>query len=307
MRVLVAGAAGTMARRVVELLLEAGDEVIGIDRRPWPGAPSGLELHRVDVLKRAAEDVFRRRRPEAVIHMATVSALAVGDVERHRINLGGTKALFEHCGTYGVQQVVFVGRHTYYGAAADAPLYHREDEPPQALEAYPELSDLVASDLFAATALWRLPKLSTAVLRLCYTLGPSRQGTLASFLRGRRVPMVLGFDPLFQFMHEEDAARAVVLALRKNLRGIYNVAGPPPLPLSLTVEQSGRLGVPLPEVVLRRLVGHFGFPKLAPGAIDHLKYPIVVDDAAFRKATEFSHRYAELEVLEAFGPPPERH
>src|SRR5437588_10975248 len=127
--------------------------------------------------------------------------------------------------------MVFVGRHTYYGAGPDAPLYHTEDEPPQELGAYPELADLVAADLFAATQIWRTPQLNTTVLRLCYTLGASGGGTLAGFLRGRRVPMVLGFDPLFQFLHEEDAAEAIVAAVQKRPRGIYNVAGPQPLPL----------------------------------------------------------------------------
>src|SRR5205807_2341096 len=125
------------------------------------GAPKGIELHAADIRKRAAEEVFRRRKPQAVVHMATVTALVAGTEERYRINLGGTRAVFEHCANYGVEQMVFVGRHTYYGAGPDAPLYHTENEPPQELGAYSELSDLVAADLYAANALWRLPKLST--------------------------------------------------------------------------------------------------------------------------------------------------
>ena len=42
---------------------------------------------------------------------------------------------------------MFVGRHTYYGAVPDAALYRGEDEPPMALESFPELADLVAGDL----------------------------------------------------------------------------------------------------------------------------------------------------------------
>src|SRR5207237_5908998 len=175
------------------------------------------ELRAVDIRKRAAEDVFRKRRPQAVVHMATVAALRVDAEERYRINLGGTRAVFEHCANYGVEQMVFVGRHTYYGAGPDAPLYHTEAEPPQEPGDHPELADLVAADLFAANALWRLPKLSTAVLRVCYTLGPSGHGTLAGFLRGRFVPMVLGFGPLFPSIHEADAADATPLALTKHL------------------------------------------------------------------------------------------
>jgi len=131
--------------------------------------------------------------------------------------------VFDYCHAYSVRRVVFVGRHTYYGADADSPMYHTEAEPPTGNASFPELADLVAADLYAGSALWRYPELETVVLRVCYTLGASHHGTLASFLRGRRVPMVLGFDPLFHFMHEDDAASAIVTALERNERGVFNV------------------------------------------------------------------------------------
>jgi UDP-glucose 4-epimerase len=301
MRVLIPGIAGLLARKVALRLLASGHEVIGIDPRDWPAAPKAIELHRMDIRKRAAEEVFRRRRPEAVIHMATVAALVADTEQRYRINLGGTRAIFEHCANHGVSRIVFVGRHTYYGAGPDAPLYHTESEPPQELGSYPELADLVAADLYAANALWRLPALQTAVLRVCYTLGPSGHGTLASFLRGRFVPMVLGFDPLFQYMHEDDAADAIALALEKDLRGIYNVAGPQPLPLSVIAREAQRRALPLPELMLSMLLGRGGLPRLSRGALAHVKYPIVVDAAPFRAATGFAHRYDELVTAQTFA------
>jgi UDP-glucose 4-epimerase len=301
MKVLVPGIAGLLARKVATRLSAAGHQVIGIDPRGWPGAPKEIELHAVDIRKRAAQDVFRRHRPEAVIHMATISALQADPEERYRINLGGTRSVFEHSAGYGVQRVVFVGRHTYYGAGPDAPLYHTESEPPQELGSYPELADLVAADLYAANAIWRLPGLQTVVLRVCYTLGPSGHGTLAGFLRGRFVPMVLGFDPLFQFMHEDDAAEAIVTALSTGLRGVYNVAGPQPLPLSVIAEEAGRRPLPLPETVLAVLLGRAGLPRLSRGALAHIKYPIVIDAAAFRRDSGFAHRFDELTTVQTFA------
>lgn len=300
MRVLIPGISGGLARQVALRLLQEGHEVVGLDVRPWPDHPSDIELHPVDLRKRAAEDVFRRARPDAVLHMATVTAFTVQGEERHRINLGGTRAVFEHARAYGVKHAVFVGRHTFYGAGPDSALYHSEDEPPQALDAFPELADLVAADLLAANYLWRFPQLCTTVLRLCYTLGDSRTGTLATFLKGKRVPQVLGYDPLFQFMHEDDAVSALCLALRERLRGVYNVAGPPPLPLSVVIRRTGRTPVPLPEPLIRLLLGRAGFPSLPPGAVDHLKYPVVVDASSFARATGFRHRLDEVETLRLF-------
>jgi UDP-glucose 4-epimerase len=305
MRVLIPGVAGAMGKLVALRLKEQGHEVIGIDRRPWRDAP--IEMHDVDIRKRAAEDVFRKRRPEAVIHMATVTSLVMPGEERYRINLGGTRSVFDHCRTYGVEHTIFVGRHTYYGAGADSPLFHTEDEPPMALQTFPELADLVAADLYAGSALWRFPELATSVLRMVYTLGPTGHGTLCTFLKGPRVPTLLGFDPLFQFMHEQDHASAICLALEKRPRGVFNVAGPQPVPLSLIIRQTGRKILPLPEMLVSLAIGRFGLPKLPRGALEHIKHPVIVDGSAFKQATGFAHKYDEgeamLEFREAFPLP----
>lgn len=304
MNVLVTGVTGKLGRMVAEMLLAGGHQVTGIDRRPWHNPPEGLVLHQADIRKRAAEDVVRAVQPDAVIHMATVSHITTRSSEdRYRINLHGTRAVFEHCHKHGVARAIFVGRHTYYGAAPDAPLYHKEDAPPMAVNTFPELADLVAADLYACTALWRYPELGTAVLRMCYTLGPTRQGTLAAFLRGPRVPMVMGFDPLFQFMHERDTARAIVTALQSDLRGVYNVAGPDPLPLSLLIRQTGRHALPVPEPLFRLALGRFGLPKLPRGALEHVKYPVVMDASAFRQATGYQHEFDEDQTMESFRNP----
>ena len=301
MKVVVPGVSGLLARIVAHQLVANGHRVIGIDARPWHDAPDGVEVHVVDIRKRAAEEVFRTERPDAVIHMGTVTHLLERSRERYRINLGGTRAVFDHCNTYGVKRVVFVGRHTYYGADADSPMYHTEAEPPTGNASFPELADLVAADLYAGSALWRYPALETVCLRVCYTLGPSHHGTLAGFLAGKRVPMVLGFDPLFHFMHEDDAASAIVTALESDVRGVFNVSGPPPLPLSVIARAAGRKPLPVPEPLFNFLMGRFGLPKLSSGALSHIKFPIVIDSKPFRSRTGFRFRYDAAEAIEAFA------
>jgi len=169
-----------------------------------------------------------------------------------------------------------------------------------AVTTFPELADLVAADLYACTALWRLPNLVTTVLRMVYTMGPTGHGTLATFLRGKYVPMVLGFDPLFHFMNEEDVATAICLTLEKRLKGVYNVAGPQPVPLSVAIKGTGRQAIPLPEVAFRAALGRFGLPRLPPGALAHIKYPVVVDSEAFRAATGFKHQVDEIQSMQDF-------
>lgn len=300
MKVLITGIAGAVGRKVAIELVGRGHSVLGIDRRPWPDAPKAIDVVGVDIRKRAAEDVFRTRRPDCVIHLATITHFQSSMEERYRVNLGGTRAIFEHCHRHGVKEVVFVGRHTFYGAASDAPLYHLESDPPLAVSTFPELADLVAADLYAASALWRWPDLATSVLRTTYTLGPSLTGTLATYLRPKRVPTVFGFDPLFQFMHEDDCARAIADVVGRGLKGVFNVAGPQPVPLSLLLRLAGRKNIPLPEPLLHGLLGRFGFAALPRGAVAHIKYPVVVDDSAFRAATGFRPALDEAQTIGSY-------
>jgi UDP-glucose 4-epimerase len=300
MKVLVPGIAGRLGRMLAQHLMQDGHDVIGIDRRPFRDAPAGLEHHELDIRKRGAEEVFRRVRPNAVIHMATVTHLMVQSEDRYRINLGGTRAVFEHSAAYGVEHVVFVGRHTYYGAAADSPLFHVEDEPPMGLASFPELADLVAADLYAGSALWRHPSFVTTVLRMVYTLGPTGHGTLATFLRGARVPTILGYDPLFHFMHEEDVVKALVLSVNSRPRGVFNVSGPQPVPLSVIIRETGRTNVPLPGPLLAAALGRFGLPRLPAGALEHIRYPITVDGGAFKRLAGFAHSIDEKGAMRSY-------
>jgi UDP-glucose 4-epimerase len=119
-------------------------------------------------------------------------------------------------------------------------------------------------------------------------------------LRGKYVPMVFGFDPLFQFLHEDDLVSALVLALGKRPRGVYNVAGPQPVPLSVAAQAAGRIPLPLPEFAFALALGRMGLPRLPAGALSHIKYPVVIDGSAFRTATGFAHRFDETGALSAF-------
>jgi UDP-glucose 4-epimerase len=248
---------------------------------------------------RGAELAFRAWRPEVVVIMDPASPFAEDD-DRPGSLVEMTRAVFEHSRSCGASHCVFVSRHTYYGAGASLPLFHVEDEPASELYAFPRLADLVASDLLASSAIWKFPELTTTILRPCYALGPSGHGTLALYLRARRVPLIWGFDPLMQFMQEDDMVSALLRTVECRPRGVFNVAGPAPLPLSWIVRGAGRTPVAVPEFALARCLGRFGLPELDRGAVRHLKYPVVVDANAFRARTGFAHRHEALDAIRSF-------
>ena len=183
--------------------------------------------------------------------MATVTSLVVPGEERYQINLGGTRAVFEYARAVR-------GRST--ASSSDGT---RSTAPAPTRRSFTRRTSRRSRSTASPSSPTSSPPTSTPPPRSggprssrppsCASAtrsGPSNHGTLAGFLRGKRVPMVLGFDPLFQFLHEDDVVRAIVLTLDKRPRGVFNVAGPQPLPLSRVVREAGRAPFPLPEFVL---------------------------------------------------------
>ena len=72
------------------------------------------------------------------------------------------------------------------------------------------------------------------------------------------------------------------------------------MPLSVIIRETGRTPVPLPEFLFAAVLGRFGLPRLPPGALSHIKYPVVIESAPFREATGFRHDVGEERALAEF-------
>ena len=97
-----------------------------------------------------------------------------------------------------------------------------------------------------------------------------------------------------------DVVHALLATLDARPRGVFNVAGPQPVPLSVIIRETGRTNVPVPGPLLSAALGRFGLPRLPRGALEHIRYPITVDSSAFRKATSFQFTMDEKAVLRAY-------
>lgn len=295
--VMVTGAAGSVGRRVVRDLAAEGFEVHAVDRREEAELPAGVTAHRADVRKRGFEDLLKKVRPRALVHLARVRSFQVPSAERHRVNFEGTVHALETALRTGVRKVLFLSRHTVYGALPDHPHFLNEDHPPSAGRTFPEIQDLVAADLYACGLLWRHPEAEVMVLRPVNALGPSINTLFSSYLASQRVFTIAGYDPLYQVLHEDDLALAIRLSLAPELKGVFNVTGPGEVPLHVIVEESGARRVPLPEALVRMVQGRLGFARVPQGAIDFLKFPCTVDGTRFVAATGFAPRLSLGDTL----------
>jgi len=288
-KVLITGIAGGQGRLLARRLTQSC-KVCGVDRVGWEGAPRGIQVHEVDLRKKKFEDVIRTELPTAIVHMGMVRHFRTSGSIRHDVNVRGTKQLLDHCVNHGVQNLVVLSSSYVYGAFPENPYYMDEDSPLSASRSYPEIRDLVEVDTLASAFLWRYPHIRTCVLRPVNVLGHYVHSMIAGYLRQTRTPTVMGFDPMMQFIHEEDVSEAIALALEQGLQGVFNVVGPGEVPLHTAIRESGGRALSMPEFVMRPLFARLFKLGLIPypaGAIDYLKFPITLDGSRFVEATNF--------------------
>jgi UDP-glucose 4-epimerase len=298
-RLLITGIAGGQGRLIAR---RVGDffQLSGVDRVPWEGYPPNVRLHVVDLRKRKFEDVFRTERPDAVVHCAFVRHFRADPHVRHEVNVLGTKRVLEYAIAYGVKRIVVLSSAYVYGALPDNPYYVDEDYPLNVSRTYPEVRDLAEVDTLATAFLWRHPEVVTTILRPVNTLGYYTHSAIGRYLRQRYVPTIMGFNPMLQFIHEEDVAEAVALALQSGAHGLFNVGGPGAVPLKVAIRETGGTAVPIPEplawAVFSRLF-RLGLYHTPPGAMDFLKYPCTVDGGAFQRATGFAPLFSLEDIF----------
>jgi UDP-glucose 4-epimerase len=298
-KVLITGISGGQGRLLARRLRE-NYEVCGVDRVGWEGAPRDVRVHVVDIRKKKFEDVIRTEMPTAIVHMGFIRHFRTSERERYDTNVRGTKQLLDHCIHHGVQNLVLLSSSYVYGAFPENPYYMDEDSPLAASRSYPEIRDLVEVDTLASAYLWRYPHLRTCVLRPVNVLGYYVHSMIGQYLREPRVPTVMGFDPMMQFVHEEDLSEAIALSLEHGLQGVFNVTGPGEVPLHTAIRETGGTALPLPELLMRPLFGRafrFGLLPYPPGAIDYLKYPVTVSGERFVEATNFRCLFGLEEIF----------
>ncbi len=300
-KVLITGIAGGQGRLLTRRLMERF-QVCGVDRVRWEGQPRGVRLDVVDLRKKKFADVIRMQRPSCVVHMGFIEDLRASERERHDVNVTGTKQLLDHCIQNGVESMVVLSSGYVYGAIPENPYRIDEDSPLSASRSYPEIRDRVEVDTLVSAFLWRYPQIRTCVLRPVNVVGYYAHSMISRYLRERRVPTVMGFDPMMQFIHEEDLSAAIELAVDHRLQGVFNVTGPGEVPLRTAIREAGGSAWPVPEPILRALFQRLfrvGWSAYPPGAIDFLKYPITLSGERFTQATGFQPLFGLKETLQS--------
>jgi UDP-glucose 4-epimerase len=192
--ILLTGATGYIASHTWLELLAAGFEVVGVDDfsnsspevlnriERLSGRPPAFE--RASVCDAGAmDDLFGRRRVDAVVHFAAFKAVGESTQQPLRYyanNVGGLITLCETMRAHGVPRIVFSSSATVYGQPDELPI--REDAPLRATNPYGQtklVGEALLRDMAAADAGWQ-----AATLRYFNPVGAHESGRLGEDPRG---------------------------------------------------------------------------------------------------------------------------
>ena len=307
-RVLVTGLSTYWGGRLAQALegFEQIEAIIGVDSRE----PT-LELERTEYVKvgnqhSLLQRIVRAAEIDTVIDARMiVNSLAASPRIANENNVIGTMNILAACtgADSPVRKFIFKSSSHYYGSEQDDPAFFtermRRPHPPRTLieRDLAEAEDAVAE--FAA----KQPGVKVTVLRCANVLGPDVETGFTRMLGLPMVPMLFGFDPRLQFVHEDDVVHALEHAALNQVPGTFNVAADGVLALSEVVSLVGRRPLPLLPPVGGRLLAaplrRLGF-RVPDEMTNLLRFGRGLDNRLL-KATGFRYSYTSRETVLKLG------
>jgi UDP-glucose 4-epimerase len=307
-RVLVTGLSTYWGGRLAQALERDSriEAIIGVDSED-----PRSELERTEFVRVGTQHALIRRVVEAAEIDTIVDTRLVVDSATttprlaHENNVIGTMNILAACTgpDSTVRKFVFKSSAHFYGAEQDDPAFFEETmgrpHPPRT----PIERDIVEAEAAVTDFADHNPDVSVTLLRFANVLGSDVQTSHIQLFSLPAVPMILGFDPRYQFVHEDDVVHVLEHVVQRELPGLFNVAGDGVLALS---EIAGLLGKPyapilppwgtgLAAAVLRRL----GL-KIPPEMMQQLRFGRGLDNRRL-KAAGFSYGYTSREAVSKLG------
>jgi UDP-glucose 4-epimerase len=270
-RVLVTGADTYWGGRMIQAL-EADaefDVLVGLGTSV-PGVTfERAEFVRADQTYSILNRIVRAKQVDTVLHtFMIVDSTGVPARTIHEVNVIGTMNLLAAAGAPNspVHQVVVRSSSLVYGSTERDPATFTEETPRARTPRSVVERSLVEAEGMVRDFAEDNPSVLVATLRFADILGSDIVSSIGKNLSRPICPSVFGFDPLVQFVEEDDVVRALEFVTQHRLAGTYNVAGDGRLPWSDVAAICGTRLLPLPPihpslaVAPLVLLGIFDFP-----------------------------------------------
>lgn len=305
--VLVTGVGGYWGSKVAARLLENPDawRVIGLDAEKPRVELKGLDFIQADIRNPLVLDLLQVEQVDTVCHLAFSETTRLSEAV-FELNVIGTMKVLGACGEAGVRKVVLRTSTMVYGAISTNSAFLTEEHPLQGSRQNGHTRDMVEIEAFCNGFRRQAPQVTLSVLRFPSVIGPEIDSAMTRFLSDPWAPVLLGFDPRMQIIHESDAIGALVHAVEHDLPGVFNVAAEQVLPLSRISGLAGKLSIPVFHLAAYWGLGALGslnrsVYKHWPIEPDYLRYPWVGDLEKMRTEMNFVPHYTAEEALREFA------
>jgi UDP-glucose 4-epimerase len=307
-RILVTGLSTYWGSRLARELEQNAEieAIIGVDSED----PGG-ELERTEYVRVGTQHALLRRVVEAaeidtVIDTRLVVDSTVTTSRRaHENNVIGTMNILAACSgpDSSVRKLIFKSSAQYYGAQQDDPAFFTETMGRPHPAGTSIERDVLEAEASVAEFREKNSDVTVTVFRFANVLGPDVRTAHSRLFELPAVPMILGFDPRYQFVHEDDVVNALKHAALSDLPGTFNVAGDGVLAFTEVCSLLGKPYLPilppwgtgLAAQALRR----FGV-IMPPEMLNLLRFGRGLDNRRF-KATGFGYRYTTRETVQKLG------
>ena len=277
------------------------EQLLSFGPRPVTGAR--LVHHRLDLtrwdVESELEAALSPARVDVLYHLAFLHGRTRGAAFAHELEVIGTLHTLAAAVRAGVRHVVVPSTTAVYGARPGNPVLLDEDAPLHGSAGSRFVNDRVEVERQLVAFRRDHPEVGVTVLRFAPVLGPTVDNPATRYFRRPLVPTLLGFDPLWQAVHEEDARGLLLQLLDAPVGGTFNVVSDDVLPLSSLIRLAGTLPLPLPPPVARaslRALNSAGITATPGALLDYLHYSWVADGARARTVLGFRPRFGTREA-----------
>ncbi len=303
-KVAITGISGYLGTQILKLLDQDKDveSVVGIDIRPPNYSSSKLKFYSRDV-REPLIDIFDQNKVDSAFHLAFVVP-PNRRVDAHDINIGGSRSFLHACEAMSVEALFYQSSHTVYGAHRDNPPLITEEQPLRPVRGFPYGQDKAEVEPMFQEYMKTHSKQSVTIVRVVSVVGP---GAVVSGLNVLFMPVtmyVLGYNPGWQFIFEDDLARLDVTLVKERRSGIFNAGAEGSVSYREMLRATGKPSLGLPSWLWSALVRFSWALRIQKvsqaGGLEFMKYPILVNTEKLTKTIGFKFTYDSREAFKAF-------
>jgi UDP-glucose 4-epimerase len=307
-RIAVTGVASSLGTRLLRRLVErrGAEAVVAVDIAS-PPATLGVRHRFVDLTHPVSDqqllDVFRQEEVRCVVHLAFFTNPQRDADYAHELESIGTLNLLAAAAAAGVPHVIVRSFTAVYGARGQNPGFLSEEMALRPDASLAWVRDKLEAEQHAASFARRYPEMTVSVLRLAFLMGPGIRTFYTRIFDHRAVPVLMGFDPLLQLLHPDDALAALEAAIDHAPGGAVNVVPKDTVPLISALHLAAKVPFPVPHLLaypVAEALWASGLGEGPAGLLDYVRYPFRADGEKAVKALGFTARHSSREALLAY-------